>query len=175
MAKLRKMLGSVEDPRVADMMRMIETQSKATLAHWAVSYAEEHFLDIYERVYPEDSRLKRLISSAKELLDGRGKLADVKALLKEARQAALEAESSPAAQAAARAVFTACGVVQTPTNALGFTFYGAAAAIYDEVGLRENQEYYDGLAAQELDKMAASLEKVLVPNEEDPVKVNWYC
>ena len=31
MAKLRKMLGSLEDPSVVALMRLIETQSKGTL------------------------------------------------------------------------------------------------------------------------------------------------
>ena len=35
MAKLRKMLGSMEDPVVTGLMALIETQSKATLARWA--------------------------------------------------------------------------------------------------------------------------------------------
>ena len=49
MAKLRKMLGDVNQPEIVRLMRMIETQSKETLAKWAVDCAEERYLDIYEK------------------------------------------------------------------------------------------------------------------------------
>ena len=50
-------------------------------------------------------------------------LEEAKVLLAEARKAAQE-ETDPVRQAAARAVSTACGTLTTPTNALGFAFYG---------------------------------------------------
>lgn len=49
MAKLRKMLGSLEDPNIVSLMSLIETQSKTTLANWAITYAEDNFLKIYEK------------------------------------------------------------------------------------------------------------------------------
>ena len=39
MAKLRKMLGSVEDPAVRELMGLIETQSRTTLTRWAAAYS----------------------------------------------------------------------------------------------------------------------------------------
>ena len=36
-AKLRKMLGDVNSPYIASLMRLIETQSKATIARWCLS------------------------------------------------------------------------------------------------------------------------------------------
>ncbi len=37
MAKLRKMLGRADDPQIIQLMRLIETQSKTTLAAWAAN------------------------------------------------------------------------------------------------------------------------------------------
>ena len=61
MAKLRKMLGSVDNLYIISLMRVIETQSKATLGNWAVSCAEEKFLPIYETVCPGEQRLREII------------------------------------------------------------------------------------------------------------------
>ena len=52
MAKLRKMLGSLDDPSVAALMRLIETQSRETLAKWAADYTETHYLPVYEKEFP---------------------------------------------------------------------------------------------------------------------------
>lgn len=175
MAKLRKMLGSLDDPSVIGLMNVIETQSKVTLAGWAVDYAEEHFLGIYEKEYSGDNRLRETIAAVRDVLNGTQKLKDIKPLLKEAAQTARDAEANPAAQAAARAVSVACAVIQTPANALGFTFYGAAAVIYDKTGLEEKQETYDAMAPGEFKKMLESLEKAAIPDEENPVKIKWNC
>lgn len=40
MPKARKMLSDWEAPYIQSLMKLIETQSKATLAFWAVDYAE---------------------------------------------------------------------------------------------------------------------------------------
>lgn len=175
MAKLRKMLGSIEDPHVIALMRGIETQSKLTLTKWAVSYAEAHFLEIYEKTYPNDLRLRGTIAALKEYISGTRKLNEVKPFLKESKQAAKEAEENPTAQAAARAISVACAVVQTPTNALGFTFYGVAAVIYDRVGLSETAECYDALASEEFEKILSSLREAAVADEQNPVKISWNC
>ena len=70
---------------------------------------------------------------------------------------------------------TACGVIQTPTNALGFVFYGAAAAAYDALGLSAAAADYDTFAAAEFEALAASLRAVSVPDEVRPAKINWNC
>lgn len=175
MAKLRKMLGSVDSPHITALMRMIETQSKQTLALWAVNYTQNNYLDIYEKAYSNDKRLNELCKAVHSHLEGSLKLAELKALLKQARLLAAEAEADPTAQAAARAVSTACGVITTPTNALGFAFYGAAAFAYSRAGLSASAEEYDALADEELSKIALSLKSCLVENEPNPVKVNWNC
>lgn len=175
MAKLRKMLGSIEDPYIISLMRLIETQSKVTLATWAIDYAENNFLKIYEQDYPDDHRLYNVIAASKEFINGTRKLSEVKLLLKEAKQIAKEVEQNPVTYASVRAIATACATIQTPTNALGFTFYGAAALVYHLVGLSEDVKTYDELASIELEKMLKSLQSVAIENEEHPVKINWNC
>ncbi|NLT15915.1 MAG: hypothetical protein GXY05_16445, partial [Clostridiales bacterium] len=44
MAKLRKLLGSAEAPAIVSLMRLIETQSKATIANWCIAYTQKHIL-----------------------------------------------------------------------------------------------------------------------------------
>ena len=68
MPKLRKMLGNVTDPVVQSLMGLIETQSRSTLAHWAVNCAAQRYLPIYESAYPEDSRLRNALSAVQDLL-----------------------------------------------------------------------------------------------------------
>lgn len=120
-------------------------------------------------------RLRIAVRAAKEYLDRRKSLKEVKPALKEAVQAARDAEEEPAAQAAARAVSTACTVLHSPTGALGFTFYGAAAYAYSSAGLNEKQKLYEELAETELKKILESLQKAAVPDEKNPVKINWNC
>lgn len=175
MAKLRKMLGDVRSQECADMMALIETQSKATLAAWAVDYARRRYLPVYEKASPGDGRLENTIHACGEYLQGMRKLAEVKPLLREAAQIAREAGENPVAQAAARAVSTACATVQTPTNALGFLFYGAAAVAYGKAGLSEPAETYDAFASKEFRRALADLRDAAVPDEPNPAKINWNC
>ena len=187
MAKLRKMLGDVNQPEIVRLMRMIETQSKETLVKWAVDCAEERYLDIYEeaafgKIYTQDiGNLAKgrepygAICTVRDYLNGQKISADLKEMLAAAVQAAREAEGFPAAQAAARAVSTACATIRTPTNALGFVFYGAAAVAYSKAGTDQSDEVYDALATEEFRALIESLEKVMIPDEKKPAKIKWNC
>lgn len=175
MAKLRKMLGSADAPYIVSLMRIIETQSKTTIANWCVSYAEVNILPIFERDYPNDKRLRDGINAAHDFLNGKIKLADAKKIIKEANGVAKEVEKDPVAQAAARAVAVASSSIHTPTNSLGFAFYAAAAVAYDSVGIEETPELYDQIAAEECRKYEAALRDIAVDNEENPAKINWNC
>lgn len=174
MPKLRKMLGDIGHPTVVALMRLIETQSKATLARWATAEAELRYLPIYEK-RPDASPIPRqTIEACRAHLNGALPLAELKPLLKQARTLAA-AETDPTAQAAARAIATGCATVTTPTNALGYLFYGAAAVAYDRAGLSESAETYDALAEEALDRALKSLQAVAIPNEPNPAKINWNC
>ena len=175
MAKLRKMLGGVSQPEIVRLMRMIETQSKERLAKWAVGCVQARYLPVFEKAAPEDQRPAAAIEAVKLCILGEVKAADLKKPLADAVQAAKDAEEFPAAQAAARAISTACAVIRTPTNALGFVFYGAAAVAYHKAGIDRPQEVYDALATEEFRELIESLEKVMIPDEKNPAKINWNC
>ena len=174
MPKLRKMLGDIRSQQCAGLMALIQTQSKKTLASWAISYAQQGCLGIFEETYPHITALRDGISACEEYLEGKKKLPQVKPYLQNAAKAARETVG-PAEQAAARAISAACAVIQTPTNALGFLFYYAAAAAYHTLGLECQPKDYDDFAAQELQKALDSLRQAAVPQEEHPVNIQWNC
>ncbi len=175
MAKLRKMLGGAETPTVVSLMRLIETQSKTTIANWCIAYTEKRILPIFESAYPADRRPRAALDAAKDWLDGKAKLPAVKRLILEAHAAAREAEEIPAAQAAARTAGQAAATVHSPRHSLGLAFYGAAAIAYDRAGTGESAEVYDKIAALECAEMEAALRAVAVEDEPNPAKINWHC
>ena len=171
---LRKMLGSADHPQIIRLMRLIGTQSKATLTRFAAEYVAAHYLPITEALIPDEPRLRTAIDAVRAHMDG-APLTTVKAAVKDARAAAQALSKFPVAQAAARAIATACAVTSTPTNALGFTFYGAAAFAYHAAGTEADKAIHDDLATQELTRIADALEAVSIPDETDPVRVDWGC
>ena len=174
--KLRKMLGAADSPYIVSLMRMIDTQSKATIANWCMDYCEAHILPIFERHCPGDSRPRAAIDAARDWFQGKKKLPEVKhIILHECHAAARELDDNPAAQAAARACGQASACFHTPTHSLGLAFYGAAAIAYDRVGLEAVPEVYDRIAAEECAKMEAALKAVSVENEPNPAKLKWGC
>lgn len=179
MAKLRKMLGDPTGPRAKTLMALIDTQNVSTLGRWAAAYAEERYLPILSRRRSGQSVDERFTTAVKQAIacaDGSTTLKDTKPALRAALAAARETgDADPVVQAAARAISTACGVIQTPTNALGFAFYGAAAAAYDEAGLSGDSAEYERLADMEFDRIIASLRHAAVDDEPNPVKVRWNC
>ena len=82
MAKLRKMLGSVEDPAVRELMGLIETQSRTTLTRWAAAYTAEQYLPL---TGGEDGRLSAAVEAVSANLRGDLTLKEAKVLLAEAR------------------------------------------------------------------------------------------
>lgn len=170
MPKPRKMLGKADSPSCLAMMRLIETQSRPTLARWAIGYATERCLPLYEAARPGETALRQLSAAC-------AAGPDAKAVKPQIREAAALArtETDPIAQAAAKAIATACAVWQTPTNALGFLFYAAAAIVYAREGLAHPAAYYDAPAEAVWQEALASLQAAAIPNEPNPVQVNWNC
>lgn len=168
MARLRKMLGSAQHPTVIALMRLIETQSHRTLAAWALRCAQERYLPL-----TQDPALAEGIRAVQDWLAG-APLKSVKPALRTAAQVARLVED-PICQAASRAVATACGVIQTPTNALGFTFYGVAARAYSQAGVEASAAVYDALADEEFAALLALLKDAAIPDEQGPVKIDWNC
>lgn len=170
MAKLRKTLGSPTEPAVLSLMENMEGKSKETLTTWAMDYVAEKYLPLVA----ETPLFAELLEKTKDCMAGSLPLKDWKALLAEARKASA-AEKEPVREAAARAIVTACGTWQTPTNALGFCFYGAAAMAYHQAGTAETKETYDMLATKELEQILASLQQVKTAPDEQAAKLQWNC
>lgn len=170
MAKLRKTLGSPTEPAVVALMESMEGKSKETLTTWAMAYVTEKYLPLVA----ETPLFAELLEKTKDCMTGNLPLKDWKALLAEARKASA-AEKEPVREAAARAIVTACGTWQTPTNALGFCFYGAAAMAYHQAGTAETKETYDMLATKELEQILASLKQVKTALDEQAAKLQWNC
>lgn len=170
MAKLRKTLGSPTEPAVISLMEGMEGKSKETLTTWAMAYVTEKYLPLVA----ETPLFSELLEKTKDCITGNLPLKEWKALLAEARKASA-AEKEPVREGAARAIVTACGTWQTPTNALGFCFYGAAAMAYHQAGTAETKETYDMLATKELEQILASLKQVKTAPEEQAAKLQWNC
>lgn len=170
MAKLRKTLGSPTEPAVVALMEGMEGKSKEALTTWAMAYVTEKYLPLVAEV----PLFSELLEKTKDCMTGNLPLKDWKALLAEARKASA-AEKEPVREAAARAIVTACGTWQTPTNALGFCFYGAAAMAYHQAGTAETKETYDMLATKELEQILASLKQVKTAPDEQATKLQWNC
>lgn len=175
MPKVRKMLGKADSPYIVLLMRLIETQSKTTIARWCMAYAQKEILPIYQKTYPKDARGIAALDAANRWLAGELKLPEVKKLILDVHAAAREAEETPAAQAAMRAAGQAASVVHAAAHSLGLAFYGAAAIAYDRVGLGEKPEVYDQIAARECAKMKDALAAIAVTDEPNPAKIRWNC
>ena len=175
MVKVRKMIGKADSPYIISLMRLIETQSKNTIVKWCNEYAREHILPIYQKDYPEDTRLKNALNSVNEWLEGNMKLTEAKKIIKEVQIAAREAEGNPSAQAAARAIGATTATINTVTSSLGLAFYGAAAIAYSSVGVNAEIDVYEEIASKECKNMEDALRKVAIIDEPNPAKINWYC
>lgn len=170
------MLGDWQDPAVQSLMRLMETQSKVTLAHWALDYAQAHMLPIYQKAYPGDSRPEAAMNAARRWLAGEIKLPEAKGIiLNDCHAAAREADAHPAAQAAARACGQSASIIHAPTHCLGLYFYGAAAQAYDQLGLDAAQDVYDAFALEECARLEAALRAIAVEDEPNPAKLKWNC
>lgn len=176
MSKIRKTLGKSDSPYIVSLMRMIETQSKTTIADWCLGYAEAHILPIFEKHCPGDGRPRLALEASRRWFEGKAKLPEVKhIILNECHAAARELDGNPAAQAAARACGQAASCFHAPAHSLGLAFYGTAAIAYDRVGTNEKPEVYSQIAAEECAKMEAALRAAAVENEPNPAKISWNC
>jgi hypothetical protein len=175
MPKPRKMLSDCDAPYIVSLMRLIETQSKATIADWCVSYAEAHLQPVWEKAFPDDGRPRAALQAARDWLEGKIKLPVAKKFILDAHAAAREAETNPAAQAAARAIGQAASSVHSATHSLGLPLYGSLAIAYGRLGVESPWEERLRLAAEECRKMEAALKAVAVEDEPNPAKVNWKC
>ena len=169
------MLPDWEAPYIQSLIKLVETQSKTTLANWCVDYSEQRLLPIYESAYPEDFRPREALNAAKQWLGGSIKLAQAKPAILKCQAAAREAQDSPPAQAAARAIGQCASTIQSAGNCAALALYGALAVAYDSAGIEADWPRLEQLAAEECGRMEAALRACATENEPNPAKLTWKC
>lgn len=174
-SKTRKMLSDWQAPYIMALMRQIETQSKATLAHWAVDYAEATILPLWETRFPADLRPRKALDSARQWLKGEIKLPQAKPIILECHAAARECTDDPTAQAAARAIGQCASTIHSAQHCLGLALYGALALAYEAKGIKAPWAELERHAGKECELMLEALIKVSIPDEPKPAKINWFC
>ena len=169
------MLSNWQARPIEGLMRLIETQSKETLANWAADYAEAHLLPIYTKQYPQDERPQLALDFARKWLQKEVKLPEAKKYILGCHNAAAEAVANPAVQAAARAIGQAASSIHSAMHSLGLALYGGLAVAYDQLGMDKPWAEHEAFALKECEKMLAALQAVAIENEPNPVKVKWFC
>ena len=175
MPKLRKMLNDVNADYIQSFMRLIETQSKETIAKWCVSYAQMHILPLWVSAFPEDTRPADTLTVAQDFLEGKTKLADAKKQILECRAAARQAEGNHIAQGAARTIDAAASTIHNPAGSISIAFYGALTIAYSKKGLDASWEVLEQAAIEECLKMQESFAKIMIADEPNPAKISWGC
>lgn len=175
MPKARKMLSDWEAPYIQSLMRLIETQSKKTLANWAVDYSQKVLLPLWSQYHPMDQRPKGALQAARKWLEGSIKLPEAKKAILECHAAARETEGEPVAQAAARAIGQSASTIHSATHCIGLAFYGALAVAYARCGLDAPWDRILDCAAEECGRMEAALRAVSIESEPNPAKIVWHC
>jgi len=175
MSKARRMLSDWNAPYIQSLMKLIETQSKATLANWAVDYSERTILPLWSRYYPDDLRPQNALQAARQWLSGTIKLPQAKSAILECHSAAREADGNPVAQAAARTIGQCASTIHSARHCIGLAFYGAIAVAYDRLGTDAPWIQIEQRAAEECGHMEAALHAAAVENEPNPAKIDWKC
>ena len=169
------MLTDWQAPYIMSLLRLIETQSKTTIANWCIDYCQMRLLPIYEAAVADDLRPQAAITAARDWLAGTIKLPEAKKKILECHNAAREAQNNPTAQAAARAIGQCASTIHAPTHSAGLIFYGALAVAYDTLGIDAEWEELLKAAETECGRMEAALRDIAVENEPNPAKINWNC
>lgn len=175
MAKLRKMLSDWQADYIQSIMRLMETQSKETLATWALNYSEEYLLPLWLKSYPQDGRPLAAIDAARSWLSGEHKLNQAKPIILACHEAARMAEGNSVAQASARAIGQSASTIHSARHAIGLAFYGALALAYDRLGTDAKWEDIEVEAIKECGLMEAALRAIAVEDETNPAKIEWHC
>jgi len=169
------MLSDWGAPYIQALVKLIETQSKATLAIWAVDYAERVILPLWSKYYPDDLRPQHALNAAREWLLGAIKLPQAKTVILECHAAAREADGNPVAQAAARAIGQSVSTIHSARHCIGLPLYGAIAVAHDTLGTKVPWEQLEECAAAECGRMLEALRNIAVKDEPNPAKIDWKC
>lgn len=165
MPKTRKMLSNWDAPYIQSLVNLIETQSKATLANWAVDYSERVLLPLWRKHFPNDLRPQSALLAGREWLAGAIKMPQAKSAILECHAAAREAEVNPVAQAAARAIGQSASTIHSARHCIGLALYGALAVAYDMLGVNAPWEQLERAAAEECGRMLEALRAIAVEPE----------
>lgn len=174
MPRLRKMLNDFNAPYIKSLMRQIETQSKTTLANWAIDYSERIILPLWLKYCPDDLRPKFALDSARQWLNGKIQFQQAKKKILRCHEAAREAESNHVAHIAARAIAQSVSTVHAARHCIGLALYGALAIAYDELGTEAPWERLELRASEECERMLAALWEISIVDEPNPAKIDWY-
>ncbi len=173
--KTRKMLSDWQAPCIQDLVRQIDTQSKQTLATWAVDYAERELLPLWLAHYPRDERPQKALQAARDWLAGAIRLPQAKPLILLCHAAARESDENPTAQAAARAIGQCASTIHSARHCIGLALYGALALAYHALGAKAAWKDLERHAAAECARMLDALKAVSRPNEPNPARIKWQC
>lgn len=175
MPKTRKMLNDCDAPYIKSLMKLIETQSKFTLANWAIDYAEQVLIPLWDKHHPNDKRPQIALNSARKWLSGAIKLPTAKVAILECHAAARESDTNPVAQAAARAVGQCSSTIHSARHCIGLALYGALSVAYDKLGTDATWHQLEQCAAEECGRMLDALRAVSVVDEPNPARIVWKC
>ena len=174
-SKTRKMLSDWQAPYIQALIAQIDTQSKATLAFWAIDYSQHHILPLWSQRHPEDNRPAEALQAARDWLSGSKKLPQAKPFFLACHNAAKAEEADPVAQAAARAIGQSASTIHSAQHCIGLAFYGALALAYDALGTKAAWSELEAYAGKECERMLEALVAVSVKDEPHPAKIKWFC
>lgn len=175
MKQPKKMLSDWQAPYLQSLMRLIETQSKVTLANWAVDYCEREILPMWQKHRPDDLRPQEALAAARAWLAGTIKLPQAKPAILACHAAAREAEGNPVAQACARAIGQSASTIHSARHCIGLALYGALAVAYDQLGTDVPWIQIEAFAAEVCGQMENALRGMAVADEPSPAKIDWKC
>jgi len=175
MPRLRRMLNDWNAQYIQSLMKQIETQSKTTLIKWGTDYSERVLLPLWLKYYPNDLRPKFAIIAARQWLSGQIKLPQAKKKILRCHDAARDAQNTPAAQAAARAIAQSASTIHSARHSIGLALYGALAVAYDTLGIEAHWEHLELCAAEECGRMLDALRSISVDDEPNPSNIDWKC
>ena len=175
MAKIRKMLSDWQKPAIQGLMALIETQSKRTLATWAINYSREVMLPLWQKDFPNESRPEESLQAARQWLDGEIKLPQAKPAILAWHGVVKVAEDHPIARGAARTIGQSGSSIHSARLCIGLAFYGALAVAYIELGITAPWDQLEQSAEEECWKMHRALQTIAVENEPNPAKIEWFC
>jgi hypothetical protein len=170
------MLNNCSTPHIQSLMQLISTQSKPTVAKWAVDYAERILLPLWNKYSPTDNRPRLSLEAARATIAGTIKWnTGLNTAVQACNKASNDAEDTPAPRAAARAIAQCSSAIHSASHSIGLALYGALAVAYDELGVNAPWQELTARAEEECGNMLSALQAVAVENEPKPCKTGWEC